>query len=136
MRALPLLAVLLAGCPVSGTTGDCQQDSQCGGGVCGRDHLCYPAADIRAVKVQWTISGAVASPTTCNGVDLYIRFHVEQSGESLGYAPVPCFAGAYSIDKLPLQYSFVELGVHNADFQRTSGPITADGTVQLDLPAL
>jgi hypothetical protein len=132
VRALPLLVILLAGCPHTGT-GECQVDSQCGDGlVCARgDDLCVSATEVRLVKAKWTVNGAVADMTTCAGEELFIRFEGIDSTDTLGFSPVPCFAGQYTIDKLPLRFVSVELGIENGP--RDLAAIGSDGIAQLDL---
>jgi hypothetical protein len=142
------LALLLAGCvqrspdpssgdgwtgpsghPVSG----CRSDADCGSELCARDAACYPAAEIRAVHALWTIAGAAASTTTCSHEpDLYIAF-LGRSGEQLGYAPVPCRTGRFTVDKLPIAYVQVELGQNNSGNGITA-EIATSGEANLDLP--
>jgi hypothetical protein len=130
-RAYPLLIGLLGGCPTSGHSGECISDFDCDPQVCARDKACHDAADVRLVKAQWTINGATASTTTCNGFDLYIRFNGTSPDDSLGFAPVPCFAGQFTMDKLPLRFDSVELGVDGGT--RDTAAIASDGIAQLDL---
>lgn len=108
-------ATLLGGCPIHSDNGvgdECVVDEDCGSGiVCARDGVCTVASDVREVKVTWTIRGEPANVTTCAGKgDLAIAFHGDGPGESLGYAPVPCFTGQFTVDKLPFAYYYVELG--------------------------
>jgi hypothetical protein len=118
MRAAWVL-LLLAGCPLGpGTgTGECAVDSDCGSNVCGRDGFCYPAADVRTVRVTWTVNGMPANAATCTSPDLQIAFLGFDAGETpLGFAPVPCALGQFVIDKLPRSYSQVELGREGSGF--------------------
>ncbi|MBA3457625.1 MAG: hypothetical protein H0T42_31375 [Deltaproteobacteria bacterium] len=152
---IALLLVLAAGCipaagppPESdyddydddgwtGSGGDpfygCRRDSECGSQVCARDGACYPATSIRAVVTTWTVGGEVATTASCTThPDLFIRF-ATTNGESFGYSPVPCRNGKFTIDKLPMSYSRVELGGNGSGFG-TSATITSTGTAMIDLP--
>jgi len=110
MRRAVIGLVLLAGCPLSTgpSTGECQNDGDCAGNVCGRDDFCYPASELREVKTMWTIRGMTADPITCRGSsDLMIGF-TGQTEESIAYAPVPCENGQWLMDKLPRTFTAVE----------------------------
>jgi hypothetical protein len=130
------LLVVSAGCPATdgyGPGGPCEVDDHCATGyVCARDGTCYDPAAVRAVKVTWTINGMPASMTTCTSGDLEIEFYGSGPGEELGYAPVPCHVGQFSIDKLPRSYDQVGLGR-----RRGGGPsfqaIDANGEAMFDL---
>jgi hypothetical protein len=117
MRAV--LVLLLASCnvspsgtdPIGDFSGDCSSDAVCRGGeVCARSGGCYPPSQIRSIQVTWTLDGQAASAETCGASqDLEIDFHGSDGG-SLGFAPVPCVAGKFSIDKLPVSFTSVRLG--------------------------
>jgi hypothetical protein len=146
-----LVVMLLAGCldrgagtgqpgdptgPVSGSL--CHQDTQCeGGDVCARNDGCVPPSEIRAVHVSWTVGGMPASATTCNGSpDLEIQFDASSPATNprLGFAPVPCDEGKFSIDKLPIAFTLVELGRRGSDSQTaTIDATTGDATIDLKL---
>jgi hypothetical protein len=151
---LALLVVLVAGClpPAepppdrddydyddggwTGPGGDpfsgCRQDSECGTQVCARDGDCYPAASIRLVTTTWTVRGEPANATSCaTHPDLFIHFETS-NGASFGYAPVPCKNGKFTIDKLPLSYTRVELGIMGTS-SGTSASITSAGDTSIDL---
>jgi len=151
MRAL--LVVLVAGCVVQGTprSGDpgwsfpgdtgrdpCQSDGDCAGGdVCARDGGCWAPSEVRAVHVTWMLGGMPASTTTCaSAVDLQIGFYAPGSNASeLGYAPVPCVQGKFSVDKLPVAYTRVRLGRASSDHGWESAAFDgATGEATLDLP--
>jgi len=143
-----VLLLLLAGCSASGSDrtvdggvvpvgpgGRCEADTQCTGGeVCARTERCYETSQIRAVHVTWTLNGMPASATTCRGSeDLQIFFQGTQSEDaSLGFAPVPCVAGKYSIDKLPISFTQVQLGGGDVASQRTTLD-RSTGDAMLDL---
>ncbi|MBS1119638.1 MAG: hypothetical protein H6Q90_1866 [Deltaproteobacteria bacterium] len=132
MRWLPLLALTLAaGCPVNnGGGGECQVDRQCRDQVCARDGLCSDASDVRVVKATWTINGAPPDAASCTS-DLYIRFESGDPADSIGFSPVPCTIGQYTIDKLPRRFLSVELGVEGGT--RDVSTIDATGNATLDL---
>ena len=126
-----LLLVLLAGCPVDG--GDCSIDTDCSGGqLCGRDHVCASSSDLRMVKTQWTINGAPASGAACNNRDLFIEFRGATEQDRLGFSPVPCPNGQFVVDKLPLRFTSVELGVDGGGDVGFAG-FDADGVASIDL---
>jgi hypothetical protein len=159
MRALPV--VLLAGCMVmfagcvvqkgassddepgwsvpGGTTHQhCQSDSSCtGGDVCARDGGCWSASKVYPAHVSWTLRGMPATRTTCEATpELEIGFYTAISGDNdLGYAPVPCVAGKFSVDKLPNTFTGVKLGRAAGDHKWAFTAIDgATGEATLDLP--
>jgi hypothetical protein len=107
-----LVLVALAGCFRGG--GDCEVDADCNNGVCARNGECLPAAEVRAVRVTWTIRGAPANATTCTPhPNFYLLFASPQVNDTFGYEPVPCAAGLFTVDKLPRRFVSVEIGVEN-----------------------
>lgn len=136
LAALPLvLALSLGACPGPSdpSTGECNVDEECRSGeVCARDNLCWRTSEVRFVKATWTVNGQPASATACARYpDLYIEFR-GTSVQSLGFSPVPCENGQFSVDKLPLGFTRVELGVDNGGPWRATS-IGAAGTAALDL---
>lgn len=128
------LVATLAGCPLSSSSGgECQLDSDCSGSeVCARDEMCAAASQVRSVTATWTIRGAAASVASCGThPDLYISFIGNDSGDTLGYAPVPCKNGQFTVDKLPTRFRQVELGVEGGVSDTRT--IDASGTAVLDL---
>lgn len=110
-RSLVLLA--LAGC-FRGSGGDCEVDADCSNGVCARNSECLPAAEVRSVRVSWTIRGMPASATTCTPhPNFYLLFASSQVNDTFGYEPVPCASGLFTVDKLPRRFVSVEIGVEN-----------------------
>jgi hypothetical protein len=129
-----LLLVLLAGCPLTASNPPaCQDDADCGDEVCARDEQCYPADDVRAVTVTWTVNGAPASEATCaDSPSLYIQFLQSSDGRQLDFTPVPCELGRFFVDKLPRAFDSVELGeLGGSRFDRAG--LGASGAAALDL---
>lgn len=87
-------------------------DSECGGDlVCARNGVCLRTSEVQQVRVTWTVRGQPASATNCTGMsDFYVLFLGTLAGDSFGFAPVPCTAGVFTIDKLPRRFVSVELG--------------------------
>jgi hypothetical protein len=101
--------------------------------VCTRDHQCLPPDQVRAVHITWTVSGAPASATSCAAApDLRIDF-VSRSGPHLGFEPVPCAEGVFTVDRLPTDYDAVQLG-RASDRALQRAAIDAAGNAMLNLP--
>ncbi|MEO8706693.1 MAG: hypothetical protein ABI867_42095 [Kofleriaceae bacterium] len=132
MRLALIAALCLsAGCPVEG--GECEMDGDCNGSlVCARDHECVDESTVRSVQVNWTINGAAATGSTCGDLDLYIEFRTGDPNDELGFHPVPCFAGQFSVDKLPRRFGSVELGSDD-DRVREFATFDANGDALIDL---
>jgi hypothetical protein len=126
--------VALGACPRSDDTlGDqCLVDKECSAGeVCARDNLCWRGSDVRFVKATWTVDGKPPSDVSCaRHPELYIQFQGSVI-ENLGFSPVPCVNGQFIVDKLPHDYTRVELGVDRGPWDTT--PITPAGVAALDL---
>jgi hypothetical protein len=113
MRALIAIGLTLAGAACGPRDdGGCVDDGECGAGICARNGECLPASEVRSVRVSWTIRGMLASPTTCAASpSFYLLFAGSHPADTFGYAPVPCDAGLFTVDKLPRRFYAVELGV-------------------------
>jgi hypothetical protein len=113
----------------------CHQDTDCGSSyVCARDGECLAASAVRIIHVNWTVKTQVASDTTCShSPNLAITFG-DPVGDLFGFAPVPCKAGRYTIDKFPTRFDRVELTRQGEYSGGGSGQFDADGNVTLDLP--
>ena len=130
MRAAILLLVLAA-CAASHDGDPCTLDADCGDEVCARTNVCAAAATLRNVHVTWTVNGGAPTPSSCTAFDpLEIDF--EGTAPGVAFAPVPCMAGLYSIDKLPTVLDQVFLGPQNGSFA-AQALIGTDGTAKLDL---
>ena len=125
-----LAIALLAACAHQ-DGGSCTSDSDCDGDVCARDDQCYAAGDVRAVRVTWTISHQAASATTCaSNPDLEVDFDPDTSAGfigGIGFAPVPCAAGLFNVDKMPTLYTSVAVSGIAVE-------LDADGNASVDLP--
>ena len=132
MRALAVLLLLCAGCP-GGGSGDCTDDSDCGGtNVCARNAECLPASEVRVVRITWTIRGQPANSALCaQAPDLYLLFAGTQINDTFGYQPVPCEAGLFVVDKLPRRFVSVEIGEENG-FSEVAA-FDAQGNASFDL---
>ena len=124
MRIVLVLFSLACACS---TTGDaCSQDSDCGGGdVCSRDDMCWPSDEVHAIKVSWTIGGSAVGSASCAAYPTFMIMFYSYDTQ-FGYAPVPCIAGEFPIDKLPTIYNDVELS-------NDSEPLAFDQTARFDL---
>lgn len=126
---------LLGGCPATTYSGgECLEDLDCGGGdVCARDRMCAPAASVRAVTTTWTVRGEPASALTCAAhPDLFISFLGRDLADTIGFAPVPCHLGSFVVDKLPVRFGTVELGVEAGPSEIRA--VDASNRVMIDLP--
>ncbi|HUS30605.1 MAG TPA: hypothetical protein VMZ53_18980, partial [Kofleriaceae bacterium] len=88
----------------------CHLDTDCGTGyVCARDRECLAPSSVRIIHVNWTVKGQVPSDASCShSPSLSITFG-DPLGDLFGFAPVPCKAGRYTIDKFPTRFDRVEL---------------------------
>jgi hypothetical protein len=133
--ALALMACL-AGCSLTpGGSSECNSDSQCGDDVCARSGECLPRSSVRGVTVKWTVNGLAAGASACTAhPNLYLQFDGADYGDTLRFAPVPCVAGSYFIDKLPSRYMQVEIGFQgSAGAGDVSSIDIATSQAQLDL---
>ena len=59
-------------------------------------------------------------------------FGTDQVEDSLGFSPVPCETGVFSVDKLPARYDRVGLRIDGGGGEDTAR-FDADGNAMLDL---
>lgn len=153
MRAVLVLAILgcAAGCgepllPDGGgpgmdpggsifSPGGCQDNSCPTGEVCARIGGCTPLDEIRAIHIYWTVSGKPANATTCAPApSLYLQVAPPDSF-GIGWAPVPCSQGKFTVDKIPISFSEVDLSARYSQNPPQRGTIDAiTGEVTIDLP--
>jgi hypothetical protein len=101
--------------------------------VCARDHFCHAASEVHLVRSEWTIRGQPAAEASCAGApELYIRYRAPD--DSIGYSPIPCRLGIFTIDKLPLSFDRIELGIDapGGRYGEVIAPIV-EGVVRFDL---
>lgn len=131
-----LFLILLAGCPRQ-SEGVCDEDPECDDGlVCARgDHLCVTPGEVRFVRVEWTVNGEPAGVGSCGGnTELQIQFLSNAFEDDFGFSPVPCETGVFTVDKLPIRYRSVELGVENGGgVGNDTSTFDAEGIAQLNL---
>lgn len=134
MRAL--LAVLLVGCTLSPRGDRCGSDATCtGGDVCTRNGDCLAPSEVRAVRVTWLVSGKTPDEATCDPhPNLRIEVYPEDERDRVDYAPVPCVAGLFTIDKLPTTFDRVWLGPQRGGDDAATGKVDPAGELALDLP--
>jgi hypothetical protein len=113
MLRVALLALLLGGCPSTGSTGaECQDDRTCGGDICTRDGQCTPPGEVRSVKITWTVNGGPASAASCATTpNLTVYVDGDTALDRIGFEPVPCDQGVFNFDKLPTRYAIAELAI-------------------------
>jgi hypothetical protein len=107
----------LSGCSLSPSDSgsECTTDTQCGDDVCARTGECLAKSAVRSVRVEWTIDGSTPVVTACaDHPDLYLQFDGAEYGDAVRFAPVACSEGSFFVDKLPLRYQQVEMGVEGA----------------------
>lgn len=137
VKALLAASLLtLAGCFEALDGGACTRDSDCPGAVCTRVGEC--ATQAYALRVTWTIDGVAASDTACAGVsELELSVIDPSTGTSHTIRPVPCAAGSFFFDKLPLGYTDVQLwsfGLSGERLTFASGTaVGSGGVVAIDL---
>ena len=133
MLRAALLAILLGGCPSTGSTGAaCQDDRTCGGDVCTRDGLCTPPSEVRSVKITWTVNGTLASATSCATTpDLTVYVDDGNALDQIGFEPVPCDQGVFNFDKLPTRYVIAELAIMGGRGARKT--IDSSNTAHFDI---
>ncbi|HEU0029288.1 MAG TPA: hypothetical protein VFQ53_01560 [Kofleriaceae bacterium] len=128
--ALLALATVTGACTVQGN--QCLLDKECSTDeVCTRDHSCVLASSVRSVKATWTINGADPTDANCPPGEMYISFTSNSPEDSLGFRPLPCVAGQFSVDKLPVWFDRVEVGFEGG--ARDFAMIDDTGMAALDL---
>lgn len=133
MRAALLVGLMLAACGAAGDDAAGCEDA-CGAGLeCTRAGACLPPSEIRAVHVTWTVYAHPAGDDTCTTApQLWVKAVSSATSAAIGFAPVPCSEGAFTIDKLDLGYDNVEIGIDGGG-ELDGQPVLADGTASFDL---
>ena len=133
MRYLVGLLLVCAACPGGGNDGECSIDTDCSGTkICARNSECLAVSEVRAVRVTWTIRGMPASESTCvKSPNLYVSFTGATLNDTFGYAPVPCKAGLFTVDRLPRRFVSAEIGVEHGF--NDAKAFDANGNVTFDM---
>ncbi|MBP9208474.1 MAG: hypothetical protein KBG28_31185 [Kofleriaceae bacterium] len=116
MRWFTLVPIAaLAACFPSGPS-SCEDDVDCGGDqVCARSRECLGPTEVRPLVVTWTFAGQ-DNAAACAEVDtLGVTFRVPGTVDELGFAPLICAGGRFSIDKLPARFAEAELVTARGD---------------------
>jgi hypothetical protein len=131
------LMACLTGCSMSptGSSSECNSDTQCGDDVCARTGECLAHSSVRSVTVTWTVDGVAAADSSCaDHPNLYLQFDSVDYGDSVRFTPVPCKEGSFFVDKLPTRYRQVEMGVEGDARTGDAAPIdAATARAQIDL---
>lgn len=112
----------------------CKTDAECPGQVCARTRECLPASQVRAVRTLWTVDDTVADTASCSSSPKLAITFSSNYGEQWGYAPVPCDAGKFTIDKFPTRFGSVQLARESDYSGGAYGTFDTNGTASLDLP--
>lgn len=119
-----------------GNTGyGCASDAACGTGyVCARNGECTSAANVRIVRTTWTLKTQLASDTTCVSAKALDITFTTSGGEMFGFAPVPCDAGKFTVDKLPTRFTMVTLARSGDYYGGAIATFDVEGNAAIDLP--
>jgi hypothetical protein len=113
----------------------CRADSECGGSyVCARTGECLPESAVRIVRTTWTLEGQPASDATCTSAPKLSITFLTGPGDVFGFAPVPCDAGKFTVDKLPTRFSSVALARLGDDHGGGTAAFDVEGNALIDLP--
>ncbi|MCX5744947.1 MAG: hypothetical protein NT062_20865 [Proteobacteria bacterium] len=125
--------VLVLGACESSSGGPCAIDNDCSGGErCARTMECLPDAEIRSVRAEWTVGGQPPSAASCAVLGpLQVSFYGDYVEDAIGFAPVPCVTGVFTIDKLPTRFYDAQLGPENG--LPRSASLDAEGIARFDL---
>jgi hypothetical protein len=118
-----------------GTSGfGCHADSECPTGfVCARNGDCMAQTSVHIVHVNWTVNDQPASEATCTSApNLDLTFG--DAYDQFGFSPVPCKAGRFTVDKMPLRYTQVALARAGDAGGGATSTFDANGDANLDLP--
>ena len=132
-------ALSSAACFSSVADESCRTDRDCGDLVCTRVGECASSSSVYALRVEWTVHGlATDAVGACDGVgDLELAISDPTTGGQHAVRPVPCAAGSFFFDKLPVGYTEVTVTAYGTggsylDSSRASA-IGSQGVVRLSL---
>ena len=128
-----------AGCFTSASDESCRTDRDCGDLVCTRVGECASTSSVYALRVEWTVNGLTTDQAgACSEVgDLELAISDPTTGGQHAVRPVPCAAGLFFFDRLPIGYTDVSITAYSAsgnflDSSRGSS-VGANGVVRLEL---
>ncbi len=136
-----LIAATAAAAGCFSTAGDdsCRTDRDCGDLVCTRVGECASAAGVYALRIEWTVHGLATDQSgACADVgELELAIADPTTGDQHAVRPVPCSAGSFFFDKLPLTFTEVTLSAYSAggsflDSRRATA-VGSSGVVRLGL---
>ena len=79
-------------------------------------------------------SGKPANATVCDATQSLTLRLAPPDSFGIGWAPVPCSQGKFTVDKIPISYSQVELSQQYHDDTKQDGTLDAvTGEVTIDL---
>jgi hypothetical protein len=118
----------------------CRTDRDCGGDfVCTRVGECASESSVYALRVEWTVHGLTTDQAgACTDVgDLELAITDPTTGGQHAVRPVPCIAGSFYFDRLPVGYTEVSMSVYAMgggflDSTRASA-VGSNGVVTLSL---
>lgn len=132
-------ALSTAACFTSAADERCRIDRDCGDLVCTRVGECASSGSVYALRVEWTVNGVATDQLgTCDGVgELELGISDPTSGGQHALRPVPCAAGSFFFDKLPVGYTDVTITAYGPsgtflDSARGSA-VGASGVLRLDI---
>ena len=121
------------------TDESCRTDRDCGDLVCTRVGECASANGVYALRVEWTVHGLTTDQSgACSDVgDLELAISDPTTGGQHAVRPVPCIAGSFFFDQLPVGYTEVSMSVYSTsggflDSTRASA-VGSNGVVTLSL---
>jgi hypothetical protein len=121
VAGLAALLPLAACWSETGVPGECRIDRDCNDDtVCSRVGSCESSSDLYALRIEWTVHGLTTDQAgACNGIsELEIGVTDPSTTRRHRVSPVPCAAGSFFYDKLPIGYTEVEVWAYD-DFGGT-----------------
>ncbi len=134
-----LAVATAAGCFSSAVEEDCRTDRDCGDLVCTRVGDCAASSNVYQLRVEWTVRGLEADAAgACSSVgELEIAVEDPTTDDQHVVRPVPCNAGVFFYDKLPVGFTEVTVSAFSTtgaflDSRRASA-LGAAGVVRIAL---
>ncbi|KAB2889543.1 MAG: hypothetical protein F9K40_19755 [Kofleriaceae bacterium] len=132
-------ALSSAACFTSVADESCRTDRDCGDLVCTRVGECASTSSVYALRIEWTVNGVTTDQAgTCDGVgELELAISDPTGGGQHAVRPVPCAAGSFFFDKLPVGYTEVAITAYSTTggfLDSTRGTaVGSSGVLRLDL---